>query len=96
MKRLILVPFFLVACGGKPTLTPTDTEYVRTTLDLLKTRANFAPVEDSAHIAFSLDSVYRRHHTSASDYKAQTLSFAGDPKRGEVIFNALNDSVGKK
>ena len=98
MKQPLFVLFvlFVVACSGKTSLTPADTEYVGTTLDLLKTRANFAPAEDSMSIKLSLDSVYRKHHTSAADYQAKTVAFSDDPKRAEVIFGAINDSVSKK
>lgn len=87
--------FFFISCGGKPSLNSDDTEYVRTTLDLLRTRANFTPTEDSTSIKRSLDSVYRRHHTSAADYQAQTLSFSDDHDRVSAIFAAINDSIGK-
>jgi hypothetical protein len=98
MKYFICVLFVLsvVACGGKPTLNDEDTDYVRTTLDLLRTRANFIPTEDSTQIKQSLDSVYRRHHTSAADYKAKTVALADDAKRTEAIFGAINDSISKK
>ena len=98
MKYLICVIFLLsiAACNGKPALNYDDTNYVRTTLDLLKTRANFIPTEDSASIKLSLDSVYRQHHTSAAEYKAQTLAMTDDPKKAEAIFGAINDSVSKK
>jgi hypothetical protein len=92
----ILLSAFAIGCSDHPSLNDQDTGYVRTTLDLLKTRANFIPTEDSIHIKLSLDSVYRRHHTSAAEYKAQTLSFSDDPKRAEVIFGAINDSISKK
>ena len=98
MKRffLVLIIPFVVACGGKPTLSPSDTDYVRTTLDLLKTRANFAPNEDSTRIKLSLDSAYQRHHSSAADYQAKTLALSDDPQRAEAIFGAINDSIGRK
>jgi hypothetical protein len=98
MKKMIFVLFVLCAasCGGKPSLNSTDTEYVHTTVDLLKARANFAVGEDSIHITRSLDSVYRQHHTSASQYRTQTVSLADDPKHAEAVFAAINDSISKK
>jgi hypothetical protein len=98
MKHFFLVQlvFLVCSCSGKPSLNSSDIEYVRTTLDLLHTRAQFIPTEDSVSVERSLDSVYRKHHTSATEYKAQTLSLADEPKRAEVIFNAINDSIGKK
>ncbi len=98
MKQFIFVlsVLFVIACNGKPTLNSTDTEYIRTTLDLLRTRANFLPPEDSMSIKLSLDSVYRRHHTSSAEYQAQTVSLSKDPDRTGVIFAAINDSIGKR
>jgi hypothetical protein len=97
MKFLFVLPvLFVTACGGKPSLNSAETEYVKTTLDLLRTRANFLPAEDSVSIKRSLDSVYRRHHTSAVEYQAQTVSRSNDPDRTGVIFAAINDSIGKK
>jgi hypothetical protein len=93
---LVLSVLCVVACGGKPTLNEEDTDYVRTTLDLLRTRANFIPMEDSTSIKLSLDSVYRRHHTSAEAYKTQTVALSDDPKHTEAIFGAINDSISKK
>ncbi|HZK75457.1 MAG TPA: hypothetical protein VFD13_00990 [Candidatus Kapabacteria bacterium] len=71
-------------------------DYIRTTVDLLKTRANFAVAEDSAHVKYSLDSVYNRHHISAAEYRTQTTSLADDPKHAEAVFAAINDSISKK
>ncbi len=98
MKYFICIFFVLsvAACSGKSALNDDDTAYIETTLDLLKTRANFIPTEDSMQIKLSLDSVYRRHHTSAANYKAQTLTMTDDPKKAEAIFGAINDSISKK
>jgi hypothetical protein len=98
MKYLLyfLLSALAIGCSDHPSLNDQDTDYVRTTLDLLKTRANFIPTEDSIHIKLSLDSVYHRHRTSAADYKAQTLVLTDDPKKAEVIFGAINDSISKK
>jgi hypothetical protein len=98
MKYLLyfLLLALALGCSDHSSLNDQDTDYVRTTLDLLKTRANFIPTEDSTHIKLSLDSVYRRHHTSAANYKAQTLAFVDDPKKAEAIFGVINDSIGKK
>ncbi len=93
---LVLSVLLVISCGGKPSLNDEDTDYVRTTLDLLRTRANFIPTEDSTQIKLSLDSVYRRHHTSAADYKAKTVALANDAKRTEAIFGVINDSISKK
>lgn len=92
----LLLTAIIMGCSDHPSLNSQDTEYVRTTLDLLRTRANFAPTQDSTSISSSLDSVYRRHHTSAADYQAKTLALSADQKRAEGIFNAINDSIGKK
>jgi hypothetical protein len=86
----------LIGCSDHPSLNEHDGDYVRTTLDILKTRANFVPTEDSMQIKLSLDSVYSRHHTSAEDYKAKTIALSDNPKRAEAIFDAINDSISKK
>ncbi|HET6399977.1 MAG TPA: hypothetical protein VFH95_01125 [Candidatus Kapabacteria bacterium] len=98
MKKIffVLAVLFVAACAKKPSLNDADTEYIRTTVDLLKTRANFAVGEDSVHIKYSLDSVYRRHHTSAAEYRTQTVSLATDPKHAEAVFAAISDSISKK
>lgn len=92
----VLIILCAASCGGKPSLNSTDTEYVHTTVDLLKARANFAVGEDSVHITRSLDSIYQQHHTSASQYRTQTISLADDPKHAEAVFAAINDSISKK
>ena len=98
MKRsfFVLAVLAVLACNSKPTLSTDDSEYVRTTVDLLKARANFAEGEDSVRMKLSLDSVYQRHHTSASAYQKQTLSLADDPKHAELVFATINDSIAKK
>lgn len=98
MKKLIFVLFVLcvTSCSGKPSLNSSDMNFIRTTVDLLKTRANFAVAEDSSHVKYSLDSAYRRHHTSAVEYRSQTASLADDPKHAEAVFAAINDSISKK
>jgi len=93
---LFLIALLVSSCAGKVSLTPADTEYIITTLDLLKTRANFASAEDSINIKLSLDSVYRKHHTSAADYQAKTVALSDDRKHAEAIFGAINDSINKK
>jgi hypothetical protein len=92
----LLLTVIIIGCSDHPSLNSQDTEYVRTTLDLLRTRANFVSTQDSASITLSLDSAYRRHHTSAADYQSKTLALSNDPKKAELIFNAINDSIGKK
>jgi hypothetical protein len=98
MKRsfFALAVLCIVACTSKPRITNDDIAYIRTTIDLLKTRANFTLAEDSAHFKYSLDSVYRRHHTSAAEYRTQTISLVDDPKHAEAVFAAINDSISKK
>ncbi len=96
-----LLPFALLAicllgCSDHPKLSSQDLDYVQTTVDLLRTRANFIPAQDSLSIKRSLDSIYRKHHTSAAEYQAQTLALSNDPKQAEAIFNAINDSISKK
>jgi hypothetical protein len=94
-QTLLLLTILLVAsCKGKPAIDDDDKEYIRTTIDLLRTRAHFGPQTDSAHIVMSLDSVYRRHHTTRDAYTKETSALAGDPKHAELVFNAINDSVG--
>ncbi len=98
MKRLtlVLIAFLATACNSKPKLNSDDIAYIQTTVDLLKARANFAVGEDSAHINFSLDSVYRRHHTSGAEYRTQTVSLADNPKHAKAVFAAISDSISKK
>ena len=98
MKRslFVLAVLFVTACNSKPKLNSDDLAYIQTTVDLLKARANFAVAEDSAHVKYSLDSVYNRHHISASEYRSQTASLADDPKHAEAVFAAINDSISKK
>ena len=91
-----MIAALLIGCSDHPSLNTQESEYVRTTLELLKTRANFIPSEDSTHIKLSLDSVYRKHHTSATDYQAKTLALSDDSKLAEAIFGAINDSISKK
>ena len=92
----ILAVLCIAACTTKPGLSSKDIAYVQTTVDLLRTRANFAPNEDSVQIKFSMDSVYRRHHTSAAEYQKQSAALADDPKRAGMVFDAINDSIAKK
>ena len=98
MKRffLVLLATFAYGCVSKPSVNEEDIEYIQTTMDLLKARANFAVEEDSIHLKLSLDSVYQRHHTSAQAYQKQTISLADDPKHAEIVFTAINDSIAKK
>ncbi len=93
---LILIVLFVTACNNKPKLNADDIAYIKTTVDLLKTRANFAAGEDSTLVKLSLDSVYRRHHTSAPEYRTQTVSLANDLQHAEAVFAAINDSISKK
>ena len=95
MKKLLLLSLIIIGCSGKTSLNDADKEYVRTTLDLLKTRSNFSVQEDSNAVKRSLDSVYKRHHTSAGEYKKETESFSTDRDRTAAIFSAINDSIGK-
>ena len=95
MKRLlVLCLLVVVSCKGKPTLNDDDKQYINTTLDLLRTRANLQPQFDSARIMTALDSVYRLHHTTRGDYKKETIALAEDTKHAELVFNAINDSIG--
>ena len=98
MNRVIVVvaTLSIIGCAKKPSVTSEDVPFIQTTVDLLRTRANFGPNEDSAHITFSLDSVYRRHHTSAAEYQKQSSALADDPKHAGVVFDAINDSIAKK
>ena len=98
MKSVIFTVLVLsvLSCNGKPSLYSDDVEYIRTTIDLMRTRANFGPETDSAHTKMSLDSVYRRHHTTRETYTKQTASLANDPKHAELVITAINDSVGSK
>ncbi len=95
-KAWLMVALFVLGCSQKPSVRSEDIAYVQTTVDLLRTRANFAPQMDSAQIQFSLDSVYRRHHTSASEYQQQSAALASDPKNAVVVFAAISDSISKK
>ena len=92
----VLIVLSVLACKGKPTLTDDDREYVRTTIDLMRTRANFGPDTVSLHTTLSLDSVYKRHHTTRGAYIQQSATLADDPKHAELVFTAINDSVGSK
>ena len=95
MKRiLILCILVVVSCKAKPTIDDDDKQYINTTLDLLRTRANLQPQFDSVRIMSALDSVYHRHHTTRDDYKKETIALAEDTKHAELVFNAINDSVG--
>jgi hypothetical protein len=93
---LVLLALSIVSCKGKPSLDSDDKEYIRTSVDLLRTRAHFGSQTDSAHIVMSLDSVYKRHHTTREAYTKETTALADDPKHAVLIFNAINDSVGSK
>jgi hypothetical protein len=86
----------IFSCKGKPSITSDDKEYIRTTIDLMRTRANFSAQIDSVHATASLDSVYRRHHTTRDAYTKQSGALASDPKHAALVFNAINDSVGSK
>jgi len=98
MKRraLVLSVLLVVSCKGKPSITSDDKEYIRTTIDLMRTRANFGAQIDSVHATASLDSVYRLHHTTRNAYTKQSGALANDPKHAALVFNVINDSVGSK
>ncbi|HEY3873983.1 MAG TPA: hypothetical protein VGM92_00770 [Candidatus Kapabacteria bacterium] len=87
--------FASISCGGKTSLSSTDQDYVNITLDLLRTRAAFAPGIDSIRIMRSLDSVYTRHHTTLVEYKKESSALSEDRDRTAAVFNAINDSIGK-
>ncbi len=93
---LVLAVLAVIGCTKKPSLTSEDAAYIQTTVELLRARANFAPNEDSLLIKFSLDSVYRRDHTSAAEYQKQSAALAEDPKHAAAVFDAINDSIAKK
>jgi len=86
----------LMACKGKPTLSTDDADYVHTTLDLMRVRARIAPGSDSTLVKSMLDSGYRRHHTSRDSYVKYTGQIGEDPNRTNMIYNAINDSIGTK
>jgi hypothetical protein len=98
MKRslFVLLVFIVLSCKGKPSLSDDDKAYIRTTIDLMRTRANFGPNTDSLHVLQSLDSVYKRHHTSRGAYIQESASLADDPKHAELVLTTINDSVGSK
>ena len=92
----ICMTLYIGCKSNKNGLTSEEISYVRTTLDLMRTRANIKPGMDSILIKSMLDTVYRRHHTSRSDYLNRTGHLGDDPKRAEVVYNAIKDSVGVK
>lgn len=98
MKRafLVLAVLCVPGCSKKTSLTAEDTAYIRTTMELLRARASFTPNEDSSQLKFSLDSVYRRDHTSAAEYQKQSAALANNPKHAAMVFDAINDSISKK
>ncbi len=95
MKKFIPILFCLAACGGKSSLNTADQDYVRTSIDLIRTRASFTVNQDSLAIERSLDSVYARHHTSAKQYQDETVALSSDRDRTAAIFAAINESIGK-
>ena len=99
MKHLIFGVLSLcvvTGCTKSNGLSSDDTEYIRTTLDLLRTRANIKPGMDSNTVKLMLDTLYKRHHTSRVDYLTQTTALGNDPKHIEAVYNAIKDSVGIK
>ncbi len=98
MKHIptLLLILLMLSCKGKPSLSDDDKAYVHTTLDLMRTRAKMKPRLDSSTVKLKLDSTYARHHTTAAAYLKYTASLADEPKLAEMVYNAINDSVGAK
>src|SRR5205823_3319649 len=98
MKALLMCLLLLsiVACSKKPSLSSDDIAYVRTTLDLMRTRARMQPGADSVVVKSMLDTTYRRHKISKELYLKQTSEIGSDPARTDRIYKAINDSVGDK
>lgn len=96
MKKSLLTLCMIAAisCSKKPSLSSEDVEYVRTSVDLMRIRASMAPGTDSATVKYKVDSVCHVHHTTRGGYLTYTKEIGSDPKRADMIYNAINDSTG--
>ena len=102
MKRLafFVVLITMIGCEKKSSLASDDIEYVRTTVDLLRTRAALSmttdslPV-DSVRVKSALDSVYRLHRTTREAFLNWSTHLADDPKHAAAFYEAVNDSIAR-
>ena len=83
----------IVGCKGKPSLSPDDEQYVRTTIDLMRLRSSLVVASDSNETNRRFDSVYHKHTTSRNNYLAETKSIGSDPSRASVVYAAIKDSL---
>jgi hypothetical protein len=95
-KLLLVYAVILVsACKSKPVVTPDDIHYVRTTLGLMRMRAQLQPA-DSNTINQRLDSVYHAFSTSKQAYANATSQLATNEKHAALVYQAIKDSLGVK
>ena len=94
MKRsALLLIAIVVGCSKSEELNSGDFDYIRTSVDLIRTRTALPPGTDSIVMQHSIDSVLRRHRTTPSEYKQRTNALAADAPRAQHIFEAIRDSL---
>jgi hypothetical protein len=91
-----LVLLLTFGCGKPNDLSSDDIDYIRTSVDLTHTRMLWTAGADSAVVLHALDSIYRLHHTSKSQFRAASGALADDPAHAQKVFEAIGDSLKKK
>ena len=97
MRYSLLIGVFaacaVIGCSESTDLGPTDVEYIRTTVDLVRTRSLLPAGTDSLAVKRAVDAVFVRHHTNASEYKSDAAKLGSDPQKAQKIIEAVRDSL---
>ena len=98
MKFIVscILAFGLWGCAKKPGMNSSDVEYVKLSLDLMRTRTAVDTTLDSSARLAKFAKVFTKHQTSKADYLKASEGLASEPARATAVYNALRDSLGVK